>query len=222
MFLIHRKSEPALVSCKASSEFSVSSHLEHSWNMMWKGKHLKQTCTCKYSPELEDKAVRQGSFFWTISSSNCSSHKGSLSYSMKPHNILVSLLCFCHIFATVEKCANKYKIILNTHSSLTEIVPLFVFVHLDCKFHLLHHVLIIIFYFQVITTGNPVLDYETMPKSFDLQIFVEDTTGRTDLNVLTIHVTDKNEHPVFRGNMAIQSKMMVELKRTILENMTST
>uniref|UniRef100_A0A803W0E2 Cadherin domain-containing protein n=1 Tax=Ficedula albicollis TaxID=59894 RepID=A0A803W0E2_FICAL len=58
--------------------------------------------------------------------------------------------------------------------------------------------------FGVITTGNPVLDYETMPKSFDLQIFVEDSTGRTDLNTLTIQVTDKNEHPVFRGNMAFQ------------------
>ncbi|RMC10350.1 hypothetical protein DUI87_13153 [Hirundo rustica rustica] len=59
--------------------------------------------------------------------------------------------------------------------------------------------------FRVITTGNPVLDYETMPKSFDLQIFVEDTAGRTDLNVLTIQVTDKNEHPVFRGNVEIQN-----------------
>ncbi|XP_035752748.1 cadherin-related family member 3 isoform X3 [Egretta garzetta] len=58
----------------------------------------------------------------------------------------------------------------------------------------------------VVTTGNPVLDYETMPKSFDLQIFVEDTAGRTDLNVLTVHVTDKNERPVFRGNMAIQTQ----------------
>ncbi|KAF4793902.1 cadherin-related family member 3 [Turdus rufiventris] len=59
--------------------------------------------------------------------------------------------------------------------------------------------------FRVITTGNPVLDYETMPKSFDLQIFVEDTTGRTDLSKLTIQVKDKNEHPVFQGNMAIQN-----------------
>ncbi|NWY31700.1 CDHR3 protein, partial [Pheucticus melanocephalus] len=62
--------------------------------------------------------------------------------------------------------------------------------------------------FRVITTGKPVLDYETMPKSFDLQIFVEDTTGRTDLNILTIHLTDKNEHPVFRGNMAIETVMI--------------
>ncbi|KAJ7395678.1 Cadherin-related family member 3 [Pitangus sulphuratus] len=68
--------------------------------------------------------------------------------------------------------------------------------------------------YRVVTTGNPVLDYETMPKSFDLQIFVEDTTGRTDLNILTIRVTDKNEHPVFRGNMAIQTLMIYVLEGT--------
>ncbi|XP_058720437.1 cadherin-related family member 3-like [Poecile atricapillus] len=68
--------------------------------------------------------------------------------------------------------------------------------------------------FRVITTGNPVLDYETMPKSFDLQIFVEDATGRTDLNILTIHVTDKNEHPVFRGNLAIQTVTIYVLEGT--------
>ncbi|NXX26625.1 CDHR3 protein, partial [Nicator chloris] len=68
--------------------------------------------------------------------------------------------------------------------------------------------------FRVITTGNPVLDYETMPKSFDLQIFVEDTTGRTDLNILTIRVTDKNEHPVFRGNVAIQTVTIYVLEGT--------
>ncbi|NXD33413.1 CDHR3 protein, partial [Copsychus sechellarum] len=68
--------------------------------------------------------------------------------------------------------------------------------------------------FGVITTGNPVLDYETMPKSFDLQIFVEDTTGRTDLNILTIQVTDKNEHPVFRGNMAFQTVTIYVLEGT--------
>ncbi|XP_005039287.2 PREDICTED: cadherin-related family member 3 [Ficedula albicollis] len=68
--------------------------------------------------------------------------------------------------------------------------------------------------FGVITTGNPVLDYETMPKSFDLQIFVEDSTGRTDLNTLTIQVTDKNEHPVFRGNMAFQTVTIYVLEGT--------
>uniref|UniRef100_A0A8C3NTT1 Uncharacterized protein n=1 Tax=Geospiza parvula TaxID=87175 RepID=A0A8C3NTT1_GEOPR len=72
--------------------------------------------------------------------------------------------------------------------------------------------------FRVITTGNPILDYETMPKRFDLQIFVEDTTGRTDLKILTIHVTDKNEHPVFRGNMAIEisREMFSDIHRMIL------
>ncbi|KGL81155.1 Cadherin-related family member 3, partial [Tinamus guttatus] len=59
--------------------------------------------------------------------------------------------------------------------------------------------------YRVVTTGNPVLDYETMPKSFDLQIFVEDTSGRTDLNTLAVQVQDKNEPPVFQGNMAIQT-----------------
>ncbi|XP_042671755.1 cadherin-related family member 3 [Centrocercus urophasianus] len=59
--------------------------------------------------------------------------------------------------------------------------------------------------YRVVTTGNPILDYETMPKRFDLQIFVEDTAGRTDLNTLTVQVADKNERPVFWGNMAIQT-----------------
>ncbi|KAF1515379.1 Cadherin-related family member 3, partial [Eudyptula albosignata] len=68
--------------------------------------------------------------------------------------------------------------------------------------------------YRVVTTGNPVLDYETMPKSFDLQIFVEDTTGRTDLNILTVQVTDKNERPVFRGNMAIQTVVIYVLEGT--------
>ncbi|NXJ73504.1 CDHR3 protein, partial [Trogon melanurus] len=68
--------------------------------------------------------------------------------------------------------------------------------------------------YRVVTTGNPVLDYETMPKSFDLQIFVEDTTGRTDLNTLTVQVLDQNEPPVFRGNMAIQTVAIYVLEGT--------
>lgn len=90
-----------------------------------------------------------------------------------------------------------------------ESVLLLVFMCIDCNLYILHHVLITIFPFQVVTTGNPVLDYETMPKRFDLQIFIEDTSGRTDLNILTVRVIDKNERPVFRGNIAIQSKIMV-------------
>ncbi|KFQ95303.1 Cadherin-related family member 3, partial [Nipponia nippon] len=68
--------------------------------------------------------------------------------------------------------------------------------------------------YRVVTTGNPVLDYETMPKSFDLQIFVEDTAGRTDLSILTVQVTDQNERPVFRGNMAFQTVMIYVLEGT--------
>uniref|UniRef100_A0A8C3BDC7 Cadherin domain-containing protein n=1 Tax=Cairina moschata TaxID=8855 RepID=A0A8C3BDC7_CAIMO len=71
--------------------------------------------------------------------------------------------------------------------------------------------------YRVVTSGNPVLDYETMPKRFDLQIFVEDTTGRTDLSTLTVQVVDKNEPPVFRGNMAIQSKMAEALEKNNTE-----
>ncbi|NWX84392.1 CDHR3 protein, partial [Nothoprocta pentlandii] len=66
--------------------------------------------------------------------------------------------------------------------------------------------------YRVVTTGNPVLDYETMPKSFDLQIFVEDTSGRADLNTLTVQVQDKNEPPVFQGNMAIQTVVIYILE----------
>ncbi|NXX88142.1 CDHR3 protein, partial [Centropus bengalensis] len=68
--------------------------------------------------------------------------------------------------------------------------------------------------YRVITTGDPVLDYETMPKMFDLQIFVEDTSGRNDLETLTVQVIDKNEHPVFRGNMAIQTVTLYVLEGT--------
>ncbi|KFU94319.1 Cadherin-related family member 3, partial [Chaetura pelagica] len=70
------------------------------------------------------------------------------------------------------------------------------------------------FEYTVVTTGNPVLDYETMPKSFDLQIFVEDTAGRTDLKTLTVQVKDKNEHPVFQGNMAFQTVTIYVLEGT--------
>ncbi|NXK84380.1 CDHR3 protein, partial [Amazona guildingii] len=68
--------------------------------------------------------------------------------------------------------------------------------------------------YRVVTTGNLVLDYETMPNRFDLQIFVEDTAGRTDLNILTVQVTDKNESPVFQGNMAIQTLTIYVLEGT--------
>ncbi|XP_040512567.1 cadherin-related family member 3 isoform X2 [Gallus gallus] len=68
--------------------------------------------------------------------------------------------------------------------------------------------------YRVVTTGNPILDYETMPKCFDLQIFVEDTAGRTDLKTLTVQVADKNERPVFWGNMATQTVRIYVLEGT--------
>uniref|UniRef100_A0A8C5LHX8 Cadherin-related family member 3 n=1 Tax=Jaculus jaculus TaxID=51337 RepID=A0A8C5LHX8_JACJA len=46
------------------------------------------------------------------------------------------------------------------------------------------------------------LDFETGPKSFDLQIYVKDDVGVTDLQVLTVQVTDVNEPPRFQGNLA--------------------
>uniref|UniRef100_A0A8D0HQ36 Cadherin related family member 3 n=1 Tax=Sphenodon punctatus TaxID=8508 RepID=A0A8D0HQ36_SPHPU len=58
--------------------------------------------------------------------------------------------------------------------------------------------------FQVVTTGNPVLDYETMPHSFELQIYVQDTEGESDLQILTVEIAPVSEPPVFLGNMASQ------------------
>ncbi|XP_068018532.1 cadherin-related family member 3 [Melanerpes formicivorus] len=68
--------------------------------------------------------------------------------------------------------------------------------------------------YSVVTTGNPILDYETMPKTFDLEIFVEDRNGTTDLSILTVQVTDENEDPVFRGNMANQPVTIYVLEGT--------
>ncbi|XP_067420701.1 cadherin-related family member 3 [Emydura macquarii macquarii] len=66
--------------------------------------------------------------------------------------------------------------------------------------------------YKVVTTGDPVLDYETMPNSFDLQIYVSDTAGASDLQILTVQITDVNEPPVFRGNMADQTVMIYILE----------
>uniref|UniRef100_F7GYM2 Cadherin related family member 3 n=1 Tax=Macaca mulatta TaxID=9544 RepID=F7GYM2_MACMU len=43
------------------------------------------------------------------------------------------------------------------------------------------------------------LDFETGPNIFDLQIYVKDEVGVTDLQVLTVQVTDVNEPPQFQG-----------------------
>ncbi|XP_058537248.1 cadherin-related family member 3 [Ochotona princeps] len=56
--------------------------------------------------------------------------------------------------------------------------------------------------FEVVTTGKEQLDFETGPKIFDLQIYVKDEIGVTDLQVLTVQVTDVNEPPQFPGKLA--------------------
>ncbi|XP_053872168.1 cadherin-related family member 3 [Malaclemys terrapin pileata] len=66
--------------------------------------------------------------------------------------------------------------------------------------------------YKVVTTGDPVLDYETMPNSFDLQIYVNDAAGASDLQILTVQITDVNEPPVFRGNLADQTVMIYILE----------
>ncbi|KAF7246740.1 Cadherin-related family member 3 [Varanus komodoensis] len=43
---------------------------------------------------------------------------------------------------------------------------------------------------NVVTTGSPMLDYETMPHRFELQILVFDSAGARDLQILTVQVLD--------------------------------
>uniref|UniRef100_A0A673UAK8 Cadherin related family member 3 n=1 Tax=Suricata suricatta TaxID=37032 RepID=A0A673UAK8_SURSU len=56
--------------------------------------------------------------------------------------------------------------------------------------------------FEVVTSGNEQLDYEMGPNIFDLQIYVKDDVGVSDLQILTVQVTDVNELPQFQGNLA--------------------
>ncbi|KAM4873751.1 cadherin-related family member 3 isoform 3-T3 [Thomomys bottae] len=56
--------------------------------------------------------------------------------------------------------------------------------------------------FEVVTTGKAQLDFETGPQTFDLQIYVKDDAGVTDLQVLTVQITDVNEPPQFQGSLA--------------------
>ncbi|XP_069852354.1 cadherin-related family member 3 [Dipodomys merriami] len=56
--------------------------------------------------------------------------------------------------------------------------------------------------FEVVTTGKEPLDFETGPQIFELQIYVKDDVGVTDLQVLTVQITDVNEPPQFQGNLA--------------------
>ncbi|XP_060548665.1 cadherin-related family member 3 [Pantherophis guttatus] len=68
--------------------------------------------------------------------------------------------------------------------------------------------------YQVVTTGDPLLDYETMPHTFDLQILVADSAGAMELQILTVQVSDVNEPPVFQGNLANQTVIIYILENT--------
>ncbi|XP_026533027.1 cadherin-related family member 3 [Notechis scutatus] len=72
--------------------------------------------------------------------------------------------------------------------------------------------------YQVVTTGDPVLDYETMPHAFDLQILVADSAGATELQILTVQVRDINEPPVFQGNLVNQTVIIYILENTLPRN----
>nr|XP_056703305.1 cadherin-related family member 3 [Euleptes europaea] len=67
--------------------------------------------------------------------------------------------------------------------------------------------------YSVATSGDPVLDYETMPHMFDLQILALDISGERTLQILTVEILDENEPPAFQGNLATQTVMVY-----ILEN----
>ncbi|XP_076798125.1 cadherin-related family member 3 isoform X3 [Arvicanthis niloticus] len=67
--------------------------------------------------------------------------------------------------------------------------------------------------FEVVTTGKEQLDFETGPKIFDLQIYVKDDVGVTDVQVLTVQVTDVNEPPQFQGSLA-QGLNLYVIERT--------
>ncbi|MBZ3875891.1 Cadherin-related family member 3 [Sciurus carolinensis] len=56
--------------------------------------------------------------------------------------------------------------------------------------------------FEVVTTGKEQLDFEIGPNIYDLQIYVKDEVGVTDLQILTVQVTDVNEPPQFQGRLA--------------------
>ncbi|XP_038596829.1 cadherin-related family member 3 [Tachyglossus aculeatus] len=68
--------------------------------------------------------------------------------------------------------------------------------------------------FRVVATGNPPLDFETMPNRFELQIYVKDEAGATDLQTLTVEVEDVDEPPVFQGNLAQRTVELYVLEGT--------
>ncbi|XP_074124475.1 cadherin-related family member 3 isoform X1 [Sminthopsis crassicaudata] len=56
--------------------------------------------------------------------------------------------------------------------------------------------------FEVVTTGKPPLDFETVPNRFQLQVYVKDEAGAMDLGLLTVQLKDVNEPPLFLDNLA--------------------
>ncbi|XP_028603281.2 cadherin-related family member 3 isoform X1 [Podarcis muralis] len=65
---------------------------------------------------------------------------------------------------------------------------------------------------KVVTTGNPVPDYEAMPHRFELQILVYDEAGANDLQILTIQLLDIPEPPMFLGNLKYQTVMIYQFE----------
>ncbi|XP_048358390.1 cadherin-related family member 3 isoform X2 [Sphaerodactylus townsendi] len=87
--------------------------------------------------------------------------------------------------------------------------------------------------YNVATSGDPILDYETMPYRFELQILISDSNGVRALQILTVVILDENEPPVFLGNLASQTVMVYiledrpagkiyQLPSVVSENSTST
>ncbi|XP_033018304.1 cadherin-related family member 3 [Lacerta agilis] len=72
--------------------------------------------------------------------------------------------------------------------------------------------------YQVVTTGDPVPDYEAMPHRFELQILAYDTAGANDLQILTIQVLDIPEPPMFLGNLEYQTVMIYQFEGTASGN----
>ncbi|XP_077652844.1 cadherin-related family member 3 [Urocitellus parryii] len=68
--------------------------------------------------------------------------------------------------------------------------------------------------FEVVTTGEEQLDFETGPNIYDLQIYVKDDVGVTDLQILTVQVTDVNEPPRFLGRLAEGLDLFIAERQT--------
>ncbi|XP_077194262.1 cadherin-related family member 3 isoform X1 [Paroedura picta] len=68
--------------------------------------------------------------------------------------------------------------------------------------------------YNVATSGDPILDYETMPHTFELQILVHDDAEARAIQILTVVVVDENEPPEFLGNLATQTVMVYILENT--------